>query len=643
MIPTSLTTVLQYGEQATLSELRRAQADRIFIHIPRMLEDTLERQETLMQLSEKLRFFEENGIEAVAWISPLVGFSGSSEEGCEQFTRVKKLHNGEDYIGVFCPLDAGFAEAAAAFLAAVAKAGAKCIMLDDEFCLSGRGDGGIGCCCDTHMQAYSRRIGEDIAREALCEKAFCGGKNKYRDAWLDIQGETLLCFAEKLRQAVDGVNPEIRMGFCAGRTSWDTEGVDAITLTKVLAGKTRPILRLAAAPYWTRNSFAWPGGLQGIIEAARLQAYWCKDADVEIFSEGDVNPRPRFAVPAAFLEGFDMAMRADGGTDGCMKYMLDYFGSPTYETGYIDRHVRNRPLYDGIEAMFAGKKATGIHIFENMFLLRNRTFPEKREAFPEGDFPADNDKFRVMPAASQVFACENSLPVAYGDFGVPTIVFGENAYHIPPDAPYLILDGRAACILKNRGVDIGAESLVPESGVQWETDMKDGERERTPSSQLVYRAALKPGIVPESVYEKDGENIPAMYRYENDAGQRFLVYTFDAYTCRTLGKAGRSGEMFTGYSRQRRLLAGIEWLWGERVAASSAGNPWLYILCKKDEQKMAVGLWNFCEDEIIEPMITLARSYKKIRFLNCDGELCGDKVILSKPMPAFSFAAFEVY
>ncbi|MBE7063366.1 MAG: hypothetical protein E7390_06250 [Ruminococcaceae bacterium] len=639
-IPASLVSILEFGEGATLSELRRAGAERLFVAFPHMLGDDCERQERLRAFSEKILFFEENGIETFAWI-PLLGFSGDSEEGCEGFTRVHKLHDGKPYKGVFCPMDEGFAKAAENLIVALSQTGVKGIILDDEFCLSGRGDGGIGCCCEKHMEEYCARIGESITREELRDRAFCGGRNKYRDAWMELQGDTMLQFARCLRKAADSVNPDIRFGFCAGRTHWDVEGVSAIQLARALAGKTKPIMRLAGAPYWVKGSLAWPGGLQGIIEAARLQAHWCAGTDVEFFAEGDTNPRPRFAVPAAFLEGFDMALRADGSTDGCLKYMLDYTASPTYETGYIDRHLRNQPLYDGIEDMFSEKKAVGVNIFENMFLLRDRTFPEKPEEFPANTFPADNDKYRVMPAASQVFACENSLPVLYGDLSVPTIVFGENAYHVPLDAPYLILDGRAACILKDRGIDVGADSLLPESGVYYEVDEKDGERERTVISQLVYRAELKDGAESQSRYEGEKGGMPAMYRYENDAGQRFLVYTFDAYSCRTLDRG--CGGMFSGYSRQKRLFSGIEWLCGKRVVASCTGNPWLYMLCKEKENKVAVGLWNFFEDAVFAPTVKLNKAYTHIRFLNCSGTLSGDTVQLSDTLIPYSFAAFEVW
>ncbi len=639
-IPISLSALEDYGEAATLAEVKRAGADGVFIHLPRMFSDEKARQETFRSFTEKMRFFEKNGIEVTLWLSPLIGFSGSSEEGCDGFTRVKKLHDGKEYKGVFCPMDPGFSAASCALLRAAAETGVRCIMLDDEFCLSGRGDGGMGCCCERHMAEFSRRVGEEITREALRDKAFCGGKNKYRDTWLDLQGETLLQFAKSLRKAVDAVNPEIRMGFCAGRTSWDTEGVDAIRLTKALAGNTAPILRLAGAPYWTIGSMVWHCGIQGVIEAARLQSRWCKDEGVEIISEGDVSPRPRFIVPAAYLEGFDMAMRADGGTDGIMKYMLDYNGSPTMETGYIDRHVRNGAIYKKIEEMFSGKEAVGVNIFEAMSQLRDAVFPDAPEDFLPNDFPANNNKFHVMPATSQVFACENSLPITYGELSAPTIVFGENARHIPLDTPMLILDGTAAAILHERGVDVGISEIRPTTGAEIECFIKDGERERTSGHKKIYRVTCHEGAETISMYQGRCGEMPAMYRYENKNGQKFLVYTFDAHDCRSL--EFMQGYMFSGYSRQRALFEGIEWMAGEKMPAKCNGNPKLYLLCKKGEEKMSVGLWNFCEDEIIEPVITLHRAYDKVRFLGCDGYMKEDKVILSNALPPFGFAAFEV-
>ena len=56
---------------------------------------------------------------------------------------------------------------------------------------------------------------------------------------------------------------------------------------------------------------------------------------------------------------------------------------------------------------------------------------------------------------------------------------------------------------------------------------------------------------------------------------------------------------------------------------------------------MAVGLWNCFADDIKKPVVTLDKEYKEIKFINCEGELSGNKVTLSYMKP-YSFAAFEV-
>ena len=57
---------------------------------------------------------------------------------------------------------------------------------------------------------------------------------------------------------------------------------------------------------------------------------------------------------------------------------------------------------------------------------------------------------------------------------------------------------------------------------------------------------------------------------------------------------------------------------------------------------MAVALYNMNFDEIIEPKITLDKSYREIKFLNCSGTLSGNTVTLSGEIPPYSAAFFEV-
>jgi len=62
---------------------------------------------------------------------------------------------------------------------------------------------------------------------------------------------------------------------------------------------------------------------------------------------------------------------------------------------------------------------------------------------------------------------------------------------------------------------------------------------------------------------------------------------------------------------------------------------------KSDGKALAVGLWNFFQDYIKEPVVTLDKNYSKIKFINCTGRLENNTVYLSKIQP-YEFVAFEV-
>ena len=67
----------------------------------------------------------------------------------------------------------------------------------------------------------------------------------------------------------------------------------------------------------------------------------------------------------------------------------------------------------------------------------------------------------------------------------------------------------------------------------------------------------------------------------------------------------------------------------------------MYIQCKEADGKLAVGLWNFFADEAFDFTVELSEEYSKIKFLNCSGELCGNKVKINS-IPAFGFGFFEL-
>ena len=80
----------------------------------------------------------------------------------------------------------------------------------------------------------------------------------------------------------------------------------------------------------------------------------------------------------------------------------------------------------------------------------------------------------------------------------------------------------------------------------------------------------------------------------------------------------------------------------KKLDAYSLKNPDLYILTKKNEKSLAIGLWNNFADAILKPVVELGESYKHARFVNCEGKLADNKIVLSKPLGAYSFCFIEL-
>ena len=64
----------------------------------------------------------------------------------------------------------------------------------------------------------------------------------------------------------------------------------------------------------------------------------------------------------------------------------------------------------------------------------------------------------------------------------------------------------------------------------------------------------------------------------------------------------------------------------------------LYIITKKQDDELSVGLFNLSIDECLDPVVELADSFGSAEFINCSGELKGDKIYLSDLNP-YTFSA----
>jgi len=614
---------------AVLAELARAGASRVWLCTARGIEREERLSEELALLKEHRLFFEAHGIETGVWLSSL-GHGGAlvydDPRALERASRYTKLVglSGRTCSDSFCPSGEPFATDYVNWIGRIAGTGVRMIMLDDDYRLSAR-PCGPGCCCGKHMAEYRRRVGEPVERADMERLIFSGGANRYRDAWLDMGRDALLGLAARIRARVDEVDPSIRVGVCAVMSTWDTDGVNAIELTRTLAGGTRPFLRTIGAPYWAAQN-ALARKLARVIELARIQRFWCERSGVELFSEGDAYPRPRYCTPASFMEAYDMALRADGGLDGILKYMLDYTSSTRYERGYIDRMVKNAPAYAWIEAHMAAGVAEGADVVCRFDKLRGASLPE-------GTTAADAESAYFFPAA-QTLLCDSGVAMTYGARSVH-VICGENGRYVPLDwlDDGAVLDMSAAVRLTERGVDVGLRAVGPFARAEGaEYYPADDEYVLGGTIDRLYSVALKDGA---GVLSCLGEKCTC-YRYENAAGQRFVVYPFD------MDAVSHSLGFMRSYCRQRQLTAGLEWAGRRRLPAICLGHPDSYLMCKRAGGTLSVGLWNLSADPISDAELRLDRVYRGAAFFGCAGSLEGDVIRLKGDVPPYAFAGIEV-
>ncbi len=620
-VPVMLETLVY--RETILDMLKQARADRVFLAMERSF-DRKEYDGRLRLLADGIAYFRENGFEVGVWIGETVGHWQHPPEDTDGGRGLRLWTDtfGETHNGNFCPADEKFLCYVESWIEDIARLAPDAILLDDDFRMSMHAADN-GCLCDAHLAAFCREAGETLTREDIRRRVFCGKPGKYRDIWLKVQGDTLRHAAVRFRAAVDRVDPSVRLGLCAVLSTWGMDGVGAPELADILAGDTRPLLRLIGAPYWPQFSRF---SLSEIVELQRQELRWCGDTRAEIMVEGDTYPRPRFRCPALRLELYDMATRAACDTDGILKYMLDYTASPEYETGYITRHVRDLPMLSRIEAMFAGKRDAGVRVITPYNRVANAAHPDDpNTTWNCWDWFCD-------PAITFLTDC--SLPLAFAAEEGMTAAFDTAADELTPEqmTAGAILDIRAAMRLTRRGVDVGLLDAECDGHPTEEFFPAYGETVAVSAGIPVYRMALREGAEVLSEFTVGGRRIPGAYRYVNASGQRFLVFPF---------VGGRPALSLT-YCRQRQI-ADTARRFGQPVPAVVENSPELYVLVKQDDTTVTVGLFNFFSDDILTPFVAMGQPFTAIAdTLNCRAQKENGGIRLLTDIPPMSCAAITV-
>jgi len=522
-----------------------------------------------------------------------------------------------------CPLCPNFRAFAGDYIAEMAKTGVDMVLLDDDYRYGHLHGSEILCTCPLHMSKIEAILGEKLTPAELKRKALTGGRNRYRDAWMKVNGDALKDFAACLRQRVDAVDPKVRIGLCAVMSLWDDDGVDAATISRLLAGRTRPFLRLIGAPYWSVSRTFYDARLQNIVEFTRMERAWIAGDDIEIVGEGDTYPRPRTSCPASYLELFDLALRASGEVGGILKYGIDYY-QPEKDDGYLVRHRRNRARTAEVERTFGGKTSVGLRIYEKMNRLADVEIPQQ--------WAGTTKIFGLFGSEAAKCCSDLGVPTVWQGEGLAGVAFGPNALSVPAAARRrgLIVDAWGAWLLQQKGVDVGVRNFGPKysAGVETGPFGLGG----STFAYEAYRLTLAENAEVVSC-DTDGKT-PAAFIYRNAAGEKYMVLPHETY--------GNKPSWHRTYKAGRMLAKGVRMLTGQALPAFVGGNTDVYVQAKDGaDGARAVGVFNMSADELVDQPVELDRPYGMVRFINCTGRLDGSRVILEY-VPAWSFAGFEL-
>ena len=590
-----LPTITEQTRPVIVDSLRLAGVDTVFLSSGNMFEPS-KMERDIETLKKEIPLFEKEGFTVGVWINSFgFGVPLPKESHEQKWTKIKGMLGLKT--NAFCPNDKKFRAYYADVLTKLAEAGAKTILLDDDYCLSIRPD--VGCSCKFHSSQLRKATKLPLPGNVITALSVLGKPGRLREKWLNVMGESLRDFAREMRKALDKTHPSVRMGVCAGYTSWDWEGADVCELAAILAGSTKPMLRLTGAPYWLYTRRFGNQDLINVVECTRMQIAWLKGKNIEFFAEDDSYPRPTYHVPAAYLEFLDTVVRAEGSA-GNLKYMIDYRMRPDTEKGYLEAHKRSLSLYPKIDSLFRDKLSCGVRIYE---------YP-KKAALSYTSLKQNNLLERTFFSRAATLLGNAGIPTKYSGDGVG-VCFGANVFHLPESAlkGNLILDYPAALKLTLDGIDVG---LRPQKGNYYsllaktprldsatEKDEETGEINGIDNMPI---PGLYPLVLPKAnlykVRPEEGAKIlsryddgsPSSYLYENKNKQRFSVYLFEA------ASLPFDSDLIRSYPRMRQLKKALAYLGGTPDAYVTSDVSGVYLLTKKEGNTLSLGLWNVRPD-----------------------------------------------
>ncbi len=198
----------------------------------------------------------------------------------------KQLH------GNYCPTDENLLKYFENVFEQLALEHPDYIMLDDDFRLVHHPD--YGCCCPNHLKEFNKRTGLNLTLENFYEVV--SKDSKLEKIFFEMQRDTLVYAAKRLRQAIDKIDPTIQGMTCTSGDYCES----GYEVNNAFAGKGNiKIARMANGNY-APETFRLFSAYAMRLPAVRVKKLKNKGIDI-VLAETDTCPHNRYAKSARYL------------------------------------------------------------------------------------------------------------------------------------------------------------------------------------------------------------------------------------------------------------------------------------------------------------------------------------------------------
>ena len=353
------------------------------------------------------------------------------------YTRIVR-RNGTEAPFSTCPLDPAYRKRFAEDVAMVlAMSHPDFFITEDDFGINCHG--GPGCFCKYHLEEFARREGRYYSREEL-EELFTQHPVESRELlrrWQALAKDSLVLFAQAIREEADKLTPEIPMGIMQPGSN-DRDGNAIESVARAIAGKNHvPFVRFYGTFY--------SGERIEEIPQILLPAIYAKEhikGEFRFYHESDTYPHSRFYTSGSCMRALMGSIYAYG-FDGST------FQSepPEEERAYGYMFKKERKRFNALRRAVLNCRLKGAGIYY--------------DPFEKANFPGNSADWLKAVSAFGIPYTTKDAPVTF--FSGEQMRFMADETVKKYLSQTVILDGAAAKLLAERGYTgyLGAEVSEP--------------------------------------------------------------------------------------------------------------------------------------------------------------------------------------